>query len=119
MIDVPVINRRTGEPVELVPMPEPRVCERDGCENSLDGYDARARFCGAVCRATAWKVRRGYGARQPRRKVRANGALPTTRTVGISRTAHDRIKAAAKANGMSVKALVERATDDYINRHFE
>lgn len=116
VIDVPVINKRTGEPVQLVDL---RMCEREGCENSLVGYHPSARFCGPQCRSAAWKARTGYGRPQPRRKGRTNGKPRDTASVTIGLAAKQRIAGHAREQGMTLRQLVERATDDYISRHFE
>lgn len=110
-IDVPVIDRRTGQ---LVPMPDVRVCEREGCENSLVGYNPNARFCGAECRGAAWKARTGYGHPQRRRKRRANGTQRSTITVAMTREVHQLVKdhlAAGPAGAArpTIRAFVERA----------
>lgn len=44
-----------------------RVCERDGCGESLEGRDEAARFCSDRCRAAHWKAAHNYGRHDPPR----------------------------------------------------
>lgn len=44
-----------------------RVCENDGCNESLAGRDAAARFCSDRCRAAHWKAAHNYGRHDPPR----------------------------------------------------
>jgi len=44
-----------------------RVCENEGCDESLAGRDAAARFCSDRCRAQHWKREHNYGRHDPPR----------------------------------------------------
>lgn len=46
-----------------------RVCDRDGCDSEFVPVRRAHVYCSRICRAAAWKARRGY--EDPRRARRA------------------------------------------------
>lgn len=55
-----------------------RICERDGCSNSLDGRRATARHCGDSCRVAAHRARKAREAQKEDAKAIPRDGLPVT-----------------------------------------